>query len=47
MKSEKEILQNILRLDSIYKMLLPAERYNVRGKLLGWHWANLPSRCRT
>ncbi len=41
MKSEKEILQNILRLDSIYKMLLPAERYNVRGKLLDWYWAKL------
>ncbi len=41
MKSEKILLQQILRLDSIYNLLSSAERTNVRGKLLDWHWATL------
>ncbi len=41
MKSEKILLQQILRLDSIYKLLTSTERYNVRGKLLDWYWAKL------
>lgn len=41
MKNTREILQDILRLDSIYGILLPLERTHVRGRMLGWHWAEL------
>lgn len=38
---QKQTLQDVLRLDTVFGLLSYHERINVRGVMLGWDWAVL------
>lgn len=43
---QKQTLQDVLRLDTVYGLLQYHERINVRGVMLGWDWAALSDNVR-